>query len=1064
MSLHQATSVQHLALVPTQHVWIAANAGTGKTEVLVRRLLTLLITDPTLSPADILALTFTNAGAAEMQLRLAQVLHSWVAQNDEQLTTTISTQLALTLTPAQRQRLRSLPQLITAHPPLITTIHGFGQRLISRFGAQVGLPAGAPLATQAQQEQLLQQAQRNALAEALEDDTAGTLTAVHTLLESMGEGNWRTLTAALVTQWPQLTLVQQRAGGWQALLTQLKTDLGLPTDTTTLPPLAWSNPAWQALHTFAALGSTKAIAALQSANSWQDFFFTKDGLRKQLIEAAYVKKAPADYQLLLDEQHRLADLQNQHAGARTISLTTALAVWSHAVQTHYTQVKHQAGVLDFADLLNGLEALLTQSQTLAQSSDDATTANPLGSMVWEGLDRTLRHLLVDEAQDNNPQQARIVQLLVRELLSGQSHHSTPRTVLAVGDMKQSIFRFQGAQPPYFLELEKTLSTYGGAGLTAVMSLQHSFRSSPAILQVVDSTFADPDLAAAVLGDPTTPWPTHQSVHADRAGVVELWPLITEEQPPETAPWRLPMDQTYRTDGEVLAAHQLAARLKDMMAAGTLMPSTGQPLQWADVMVLTQRNGIAAVVAGILQQHGIPTTTQAKHLTPQVVSDLTALMRFMVDETDNHALAHVAKSPIGNLSDAHLLQLHQATSKDTPAWAPHLPQVAPQLHAQLTAWRAASHVTTPCGWLHLVATQAGLTDAAAIDGLRAMATTAPTLTHLLAMLQMEDAPQPLATGTNAVQVSTVHGAKGLGAPLVVLIDTTAPLVRPSTDLIVWQQDSQGLPRSVMVRQNTGYQPSLQTDWQAAEKRRLRADNLRLLYVALTRAKDMLWVIGWQGAKAPPADCWYHLIAQGLAKLGNPHQHTLGTFTHRQSSPVVATPTPPLSPPLPPMLWSQIEPLIEPQSPAAAVGEALHRLLQHLPTLPQNDWPTKGLAWSQAWCPPHANPQQLITQAIHILQQFPWLLHEKNLRERELQLPNGQLGRLDVLAWHQDSWWVIDYKTTEKEPILTDTYITQVHTYMHAVQAALAQQGLAIPVKGAILFTHSGTLVPVPTTPS
>lgn len=1096
-ALRQAANVQHLALAPTQHVWISANAGTGKTEVLVRRLIRLLIQDPTLLPSDVLALTFTRAAAAEMQLRLAQVAAAYAAEpNDQTLSTTLQKDLALTPTPQQLSRTRSLPALLVQAPPLMSTIHAFGQRLVSRFGAQAGFAPGARLMAESDplQPQLLQEAQATALLTA----TGPTRDALDTLLNTLGEHTWKSLTQSIGQAWPALMAAQQNAGGWQAYLNTLRHRLGLPENGDDLPPLTPTPEEENALRILADAGSLNAVEVLKNPETYQSFLLTEKNtpkVRPKPIEANVAKKNPQANQVILDAQVRIVDVLNLHAGARTHALTQSLVLWAAQVQTHYTQLKAQHAVLDFADVLNGLETLLTPPE------EQGETLLPL-SAVWEGLDRNLRHLLVDEAQDNSPQQARIVQKLVREILSGEGSHATPRTVLAVGDMKQSIYRFQGAQPQYFLQLAETLEAFTTAPQRHLLTLSHSFRSSQVILNVVDATLTP--YKQDVMGQADEPWPTHTSVHPERAGEVRLFPLAKDEPAPERQPWQLPHTVTHGCEGEVLMARQLAHALTQLHASGTVMPSTGQALRWSDVMILTKRNAIAAVVAGILQAHGIP-VAGAKNVPNTTQADLTALIRLMLNVQDAHALAHVLKSPLVPLEDAArdtlLVTLHTQTAGKPEAWFEALKDAAPQAHALLTGWQILSTQLPPAAWVQAVAAQAQL-PAAHTQPVEKMALEVPSLAHLLHRLQLlkdaDKTPDPLPTEANAVRVLTVHGAKGLGAPLVVLADTTTALEGDTTKApIRIEEDENGLPTGFMVRQTKENAPQLQKDWDTAEKTRARADSLRQLYVALTRPKDMLWVTGWQGKNALPKECWYALIQNGLTACAatpfgpdteDENQKglllTQGAFTPAPIS------TPPLSPnPSVPLPYAPAHPshpsgsTIAPprtasatlsqqicenspylskgqnqaSTPAQQHGQALHALLQYLPTLPKNEWQNKGLQAARRIL--HGlsslqDPALLLAQAIQIFEGFPWLASPAALREAELTLPGGTLGRADLLVFHEEKWWVIDYKTTPTPNI--ETFKPQLSAYVAAVRQFL---GSTIPVKGAIFLTASQKLIPL-----
>lgn len=840
VQLEAAAAAQRQALHPARSVWVSASAGSGKTEMLTRRLLALLLADPRLMPRQILALTFTRAGAAEMAERLPRHLARLAALDDAALLATIRSELGTGIGPgddaaaerALAARIRTLAHEVVQAPPLISTIHGLAQQLLTRFAHEAGLPDDFGVLEDAEQARLLRDIQHHLLQHA-QGPLADSLA---TLLDELGEHGWRDLTTLMIYAWRTFEDLLDD-GGAAGVMARLDAALNLTGgEGWALGELAILDTERAALRTVADIlpaHDAARIAALRDPlAAWRLFLLTKDDTPRARL---FIKK---DLALIGEEteavfraaQLRLAEQLRLRRVLRGRRLTEDLLLWCASIRSLYARKKRERGALDYADLLDALEALLDRS------------GDALADRVWYALDRRFAHLVLDEGQDNNPQQNRIVLRLARSILSGDVGEDSLRTVMAVGDLKQSIFRFQGARPELFVDLRDTLQAWSGDRFAAV-DIVHSFRSGPHILAAVDAVFADPGLARAVTGLPD--WLPHRAVASARSSRVELWPLAAPPPPADLQPWALPQARfdAHTHGADILCFTQVGHWLQDQIARGVVMPSTGLPLRFDDVLIVVQRNKMAALAAGVLERMGIPVA--AAGVLPQPVRDMVCLLRAVFDPRDKIALCAILKA-FKHWDDARILTLAGRN------W------VLPEPEAAWLAGFDAADIPALIqrGICHLGAPPA------LFDTLLEWAVRADSLAALIARLQQEDLPA--AAHGKGVRILTVHGSKGLEAPLVILPDTTARMGDVAREKILWGDGT------LLYRQGKGlsaFEDRLTED----EAARLRADSLRALYVAMTRARDWLVVTGFargRGSReqalpadlAAAGDCWYALLAE------------------------------------------------------------------------------------------------------------------------------------------------------------------------------------------------------------
>ncbi|MFZ1103424.1 MAG: UvrD-helicase domain-containing protein, partial [Hyphomicrobiaceae bacterium] len=563
----------------------------------------------------------------------------------------------------------------------------------------------------------------------------------------------------------------------------------------------------------------------------------------------------------------------QRCKLQLMEATLALVRLGSAVMQRYTDAKTRHAQLDFDDLIVKAAGLLRSSAGV--------------EWVLYKLDGGLDHILVDEAQDTSPVQWRVITALADEFFSGLSAREEPRTLFAVGDEKQSIYSFQGAEPRMFAAQGAALgrrAEAAGASWRRV-PLTLSFRSVEPLLAAVDAVFADPGrtpgLGAASI--------RHVADRAGHAGLIEIWPTEKHEAPPAAEPWSPLAEAADATPSVVRLANRIADTIAGWFRSGELLASEHRPVRAGDILVLVRKRvPFAPALVSALKVRGVPVAGADRlMLTEQIaVQDLTALGDVLLLPDDDLALAAVLKSPLLALDDDDLMALAHGRSRSL--WAELQARTGAggrlaEAARRLERWRGVANLVPPFefyagvldrdGGRARMLTRLGTEAADAIDELLNLAlaydeTEPPTLQGFLARLRQgqREIKRDMEQGRDEVRVMTVHGAKGLEAPIVLLPDTcsTRSARRPNELLVLEEAERQsGLPPPFlwpikgMSRVETVQSARARIKLADTEERN------RLLYVALTRARDRLYVAGFEGAQKPPSDCWYNLVKEGLA---------------------------------------------------------------------------------------------------------------------------------------------------------------------------------------------------------
>ncbi len=902
----EATLAQRQAADPESSVWVSASAGSGKTKVLVDRVLNLLLRGS--DPGKILCLTFTKAAAAEMANRLSDRLAGWVTAEDVPLRDSLEKLLGKPAEDDLLPRARALFARVLDTPGgiKIQTIHAFCQALLGRFPLEAGVAPNARVLDEHEAADLLETARVEVLAEALAGQ--GRLSEeIAVLTAHLQEDRFTEVLRQLIHERGRLAELKDARGNVDRLVAAvyalLRVDpnesveaihaAGCAEAAFDRAGLKHAMAAWHSSSpteekkgdTLAAWLAADEARRVEMLESYSGLFLTqKDEIQKRLLNAKPALDFPGALEALQAEAERLLQLRERTKALTVARATRALLLLGDAILAAYQRHKEARVLLDYDDLIHFSARLLARQ----------------GGVSWVlfKLDGGLDHLLVDEAQDTSPEQWRIVEMLTGDFFAGLGVHedraASPRTVFAVGDPKQSIYSFQRADPAEFQRLRDLFRERAQRAQQRwrPVSLAVSFRSTEAVLETVDAVFAAAAAQDGVLfGEEVI---HHQAQRLGEAGLVEIWPPAPPAESGEQEAWALPLPGASDSPAPLRLARLVAQRIWywTRSAEGAEDPACrleaqGRRLRPGDILVLVRRrNAFLTALVRELKTRGVPVAgVDRMNLTEQLaVMDLMALGRVLLLPEDDLSLACVLKGPFIGLDEEQLFTL--AYDRGNKSLWQRLGEEARQDPVFAAARRFLEDLAARTDYVAPFELYSGLLGAGRgrekllarlgpdaadpLDEFLSLALAyerenAPSLEGFLHWLSAGELQikRDLEQEHGAVRLMTVHGSKGLEAPVVILPDTLQLPGAP--DGLLWVEESPERPPLAVWPVKRDYDLPLLGAARAARQRAQEQEYRRLLYVAMTRARDRLYLCGWQTKNKPPAGNWYELVAGALAGL-------------------------------------------------------------------------------------------------------------------------------------------------------------------------------------------------------
>ena len=1134
------TSAPHpqlLANDPKVSAFVTANAGSGKTSTLVGRVARLLLRGA--RPEAVLCLTFTKAAAAEMQRRLFETLGDWALLDDVSLAKALQD---LDEQPGDLSRARRLfaQALETPGGLKIQTIHAFCEKLLRRFPLEAGISPGFVVLEDAAAQAVSSQA-REALARYAAGE--GPLAKAYARLSvDLDFQSFNDLLASFEAQRRAIEdFVEtcQARGGVEAAVWAMCGFNG-PTAVETIKAPVLARTDWQKWHDATAVllasnqvsnqargAQFKALGPNSSFDEIWNSFTTEDGKPRASLATKAMPEWVRTY--FEAEQERFLQAADRISAA-TVAETTVQAIsLAEAYARLYELLKAQSGGMDFGDLIRSAKDLLTKKSEAA--------------WVLFKLDGGIDHVLVDEAQDTAPEQWDIIRTLTGEFFAGSAMPAAgsdqTRTLFAVGDEKQSIFSFQGADPKRLLEEAQYFAALADGAKLAFrgVSLTDSWRSTPEVLEFVDAVFADPVASTALSpprndGDGTRAVIQHIALRPPGLGTVDVWPLEVAPPKLELDPWA-PVDTQGSAPGanKALAlkiAQDIQRRVQTGEAVFDKTARTLRPCVYGDFLILVRRrSGLFEEIIRALKRLKVPVggadrLTLSDHIA---FKDLVALAQFCLYTDDDLTLAALLRSPLCDLDEQDLYDL--AYERRGSLWA-----ALSRRAEERPVWLGARRLL---GWARSIVTSASPFDfyakvlsrldqdgrsirqrllsrlgreaEDALDAFLAQALAAEAR-GILDLERFVDAMASLAIevkreqedGKGEVRVMTAHGAKGLEAPIVYLPDTATKARAKGSRLM-------SLPDGGML-----WAPSKAKDIAPTQAGREHRDalsdqeSLRLLYVAMTRARDQLVICGVQPGKgASKTGSWYDLIVRGLehgslSSLGGVREMAMGEGVLRRygADPVLAKSAQGAAAPihtLPDWAGTMAPPspigtryaspstLAEQErgpapSPLASLGglgryrrgDLIHKLLQLLPDLDPATY--RASALSLLAREPDLTPDQceemtaaalgVLTDPVFAEVFGPGSRPEVAVAGTAPGLPPGLAvsGRVDRLVITPGRVLVVDYKTNRPAPACIEdadrAYLVQMAVYV----AVLRQVFPGRQIEAALVWTDGPRLMPVP----
>lgn len=935
-----ATRAQRQASDPTASVWVGASAGTGKTKVLTDRVLALLL-KPT-RPEKLLCLTFTKAAAAEMQNRIAQKLAVWSTSTDEALRGELDALLGRIPEPHDLLRARQLFATVLDTPGgmRIETVHAFCQSILRRFPLEAGIAPHFEVMDDRKATETLRSVVQSVLTEVLESPASPVAVALSSFAAKIDEGTFDSLLLdALSERGKFQRLFQRAADDPEWLESAFRRALCLEADEERNAVLA--NACRDEAFDLTGLKDAASVLLNSSAKtdrgrgekiaSWlsldqprriEDFvdsycsaFFTQTGtIAVKLCTNKIADKNPMVPAILLSEAERLEAVQNKLRALEILADSLAFSQIVKSVLQRYTNQKNILARMDYDDLILATVQLLTGQHS--SSGQDAPSMASAAAWVLFKLDGGIEHILVDEAQDTNPDQWRIIQAIAEEFFAGDGAYgsgapvsggtetaSDPRTVFVVGDAKQSIYSFQRADPTAFANMRSFFSQHVEAASQEwrPVSLNVSFRSTEAVLTVVDAVFGQQNAAVGVALDSEAI--QHSAFREGQAGRVEIWPVAMPGPQEEERPWELPLVEVSQQQAPSPVDRLIGAivgQIADWLKRGEELPSRGRPIRPGDIMILLQKRGrlMDPLVKALKQAQIAVAGVDRMKITDQLaVMDLMAVADFLLLPNDDLTLATVLKTPLLGWDDDQLFDLAYGRGR-TSLWRTLVKRRAEnatfaRAHSYLADMLGDVDVLPPFELFSKILTHRGGFDrlvgrlgAEAEDPINEFLnlmldharTNPPSLQSFMHWLTASETTikRELDQGTaNEVRILTVHGSKGLQAPIVFLPDAPAVPTQGVRNALLWAEDDSAGSR---LGQEPVFLP-LRSPGKAADdpfaagvrdtlQKRQDDEYRRLLYVAMTRAEDRLIVCGAaqrSNQKEINENSWYSLISSGMKTL-------------------------------------------------------------------------------------------------------------------------------------------------------------------------------------------------------
>jgi ATP-dependent helicase/nuclease subunit A len=888
-NLAKTTKLQQLASDPKNSSWVFASAGSGKTKVLTDRVLRLLLDD--VHPDKILCLTFTKVAAAEMQQRINTELANWVLLDEESLIRQLEKLSGKqpSKTELRKARLLFANILDAASKIKIQTIHSFCQNLVKIFPFEAGIRPNFEVIESAQEKLLLQKAQKEVLSRATKNPVLKNL--VTRINAQLHDETFFELVADLLNKKEQLTILKENYFGIAGVIEQIFKNFSVNKNHSEaeifLEFVAKINKP-QLLKLALALNqsgliSNKKIAdpieyfvknsELKNFYNYQQAFFTKEkGVRK--INGK-VLEDPDLASICQSQRDLISDFLDSLNSLKIANSTALLLEFVDQILEIYLQLKRQNSFLDYNDLIVETNRLLN---------------NPnFSDWVKMKMDGLFDHILIDESQDTNHQQWNIIKSLTEDFFSGLSSSNKNRTIFIVGDEKQSIYSFQGAEP----DISQEIFSYFAEKLRNhptqfyKIDLNNSFRSLAAILQIVDQAFSCQKERDAITK--ISEFQTHQPIRQG-VGRFEIWPQIKLKKEQKVAKsladyeWKLNFEPNENYDEDQFLAEIIALRIKEMVQNNHALEGRDRALNYGDFMILLRNrtNGFDKTLSKVFAKYKIPVASPSKinFADNLIIQDLLAAAKFALTTFDDLNLASLLKSPIFSITEEELLEIclfknsQETTVYKALGQLEKFSQTTEKLRElikksqELNCFEFFNFLLSPQIRQKIIERfgpqSSEIVDKFILKVFDFCQNFSPDLQKFLDFVAKLDLEISLSdVKNNQVFVTTIHSAKGLQAPIVILPDCSfnTNQLLSTKEKISWIQFNQDQLKLPIWCAKKEEENQLLEAARLKKKTQAKEEYLRLLYVAMTRAENQLYMAGT--GNSDDEECWHNLVKRSLS---------------------------------------------------------------------------------------------------------------------------------------------------------------------------------------------------------
>ncbi|MDR2645809.1 MAG: UvrD-helicase domain-containing protein [Holosporaceae bacterium] len=1017
--------------------WISASAGTGKTKSLIDRIVLLLLSG--VQPSKILCLTYTKAAAAEMSTRLSDCLQKLSEISDEKLKEEL---YFLKCDEFLCGRARDLyEQSVINSQVSIQTIHSFCFKLLEQFPLETGLYPGIRLCTPYQKKQLMDEAIAHVLAQG------------HTNLEIISE-----YTDSISDIWGDrlMDIVHfiNKSGDFKKFYAEFfNVDVNwIDLDSADIDALLFEKLFYnnhrkifaelaKVLETGGKNDKKKADILKRNASyptaEFMKAFLTEEGMPpKRLCSTEITEPNFSDKMRAIAEKAlSFSETKKQITSAR---VNTAFFTIAEEIIGKFRELKALNHCLDFDDVILQATDLLKN-----------------GDWVRCKIDGGVDHMLIDEAQDTSPEQWEAIKTIAEEFFT---NYRSDKTIFAVGDEKQSIYSFQGANVKLFGEMQNYFKERAEQCEQKFRQTQlnTSFRTTGNILSFVDAVFAEKFTTL------------HATRRSQNTGVVEIVDLFEDDA--EYEPDAIENDLKYHSAEEKLSFH-MANLIEKAIKTGVVVESRERSAQASDFLILFQRRDPNAMryIISALKKKNIPVTGIDKISLDDelIVEDLIALAEFSVFPLDDLMCARVLKSPVVGMTEEELMEVCLARG-DNSLW--EYIKENPRVKKLQNYVKQSSELSVYDFFMYVL-----------MDGTKEQfigrlgEKCLGILNEFLALVmeyEKENTPSVQSflewfrsfkhevkresfAEKNTVRLMTVHAAKGLQSPFVILADAhftkdrSIKLLNTEEELLLWNFSKDFRPK--------------QTEQLFTDKRiELEEESYRLLYVAMTRAEDFLYILG-KKQKNNKDKCWYNFVCQRVDKfkrIESEHLYRIGNYVLKDPGDGERKRTIETIAEIPSWYYKKLPPPEDikqseiKKSPAAIYGDCVHLLLNEMPRYLNGNLRDEVADLMKSFNLSETEKEQAQAEALKVMKKFDFLFDAKSLAEVSFMYA-GKEGRIDKIAFRGDDLWIVDFKTGLPQKNISPSYIAQLNFYKEAIGKITCHN----VIRTAILWTQSQELVEI-----